>query len=191
MSRTKTSLCVLIANTDANGSSDIGAIIRELGHELVQAGPPVDVEGASKPDVALVGPDPAQVLSLFSSMGDETPRPVLALLSEANDEVIAEAASVGASTYIVGKDPKSWPVLIEMVLRPFVSCRALEGALRRRAVIERAKGILMERQDVAEREAFELLRGEARQTNHQVVEVAAAVVGGRRLLAPGGGNAVT
>ena len=41
----------------------------------------------------------------------------------------------------------------------------------------------MERDDLAEREAFELLRGEARHTNHQVVEVAAAVVGGRRLLA--------
>lgn len=182
MTRANTALCVLVANTDADPANDIGAIIGALGHEVVSAGPAVEVEGASKPDLALVGPNPAQVLNLFASIGDETPRPVVALLSEVRDDVITEAAKVGASTYIVGEDPESWPVLIEMMLRPFVAFSALESALRRRAVIERAKGILMERDDVAEREAFELLRGEARHTNHQVVEVAAAVVGGRRLL---------
>jgi AmiR/NasT family two-component response regulator len=178
----KISLCVVVANTPATGANDISAIIRALGHEVVSPGPGVDVEGASKPDLAVVGPDPAQVLNLFASIGEET-RPLVALLSDVRDDVITEAAKVGASTYIVGQDPESWPVLIEMMLRPFVAFSALEGALRRRAVIERAKGILMERDDLAEREAFELLRGEARHTNHQVVEVAAAVVGGRRLLA--------
>ena len=45
-------------------------------------------------------------------------------------------------------------------------------ALERRAVIERAKGILMERHGVDEREAFELLRDHARSSNRRVVDVA-------------------
>ena len=48
----------------------------------------------------------------------------------------------------------------------------LESALERRAVIERAKGILMERHGVDERAAFELLRDHARSSRRRVVDVA-------------------
>ena len=51
----------------------------------------------------------------------------------------------------------------------------LESALERRAVIERAKGILMERHAVDERDAFELLRDHARAHSARVVDVAHAV----------------
>jgi AmiR/NasT family two-component response regulator len=61
----------------------------------------------------------------------------------------------------------------------------LEGALERRAVIERAKGILMERHGVGDREAFELLRGHARARGKTVVDTAQAVLDGHALL-PGG-----
>ena len=49
-------------------------------------------------------------------------------------------------------------------------------------MIERAKGIVMERHSVAEREAFELLREHARSRNRRVVDVARAVVDGHALL---------
>ena len=58
----------------------------------------------------------------------------------------------------------------------------LQTALERRAVIERAKGILMERHGASEREAFELLRENARSSSRRVVDVAQAVVGGHALL---------
>jgi len=62
----------------------------------------------------------------------------------------------------------------------------LEGALERRAVIERAKGILMERHGVNERDAFELLRDQARAGGRRVAEVAQAVLDGHALLPPRG-----
>jgi AmiR/NasT family two-component response regulator len=65
--------------------------------------------------------------------------------------------------------------LVEQVQR-------LESALERRAVIERAKGILMERHSVGEREAFDLLRDHARSRNRTVVDVAASVAEGHALL---------
>ena len=58
----------------------------------------------------------------------------------------------------------------------------LETALERRAVIERAKGILMERHSVDERAAFELLRAKARSTSRSVVDLSRAVLDGHALL---------
>jgi response regulator NasT len=49
-------------------------------------------------------------------------------------------------------------------------------------VIERAKGILMERHGVGDREAFELLRENARSASRRVVDVAQTVVDGHALL---------
>jgi response regulator NasT len=60
----------------------------------------------------------------------------------------------------------------------------LEGALERRSVIERAKGILMERHGVNERDAFELLRDQSRTSGRRVVEVAQSVLDGHALLPP-------
>ena len=49
-------------------------------------------------------------------------------------------------------------------------------------MIERAKGILMERHDTNESLAFEMLRAHARSANRKLVDIAAAVVDGRALL---------
>ena len=51
---------------------------------------------------------------------------------------------------------------IDIVLRRFAEYHALEGGVRTPAVTERAKGILMERHDVDEHAAFNMLRDEAR-----------------------------
>ena len=64
----------------------------------------------------------------------------------------------------------------------------LKSALERRAVIERAKGILMERHGIGEGEAFQRLREHARGHNRTVVDVSASVLEGHALLpkaAPG------
>jgi AmiR/NasT family two-component response regulator len=68
------------------------------------------------------------------------------------------------------------------VLRRFTEYHDLEGAFGRRAVTERAKGILMERHSIDELAAFEMLREHARSTNRKLVDVASAVVDGHRLL---------
>jgi response regulator NasT len=62
----------------------------------------------------------------------------------------------------------------------------LEGAFGRRAVIERAKGILMERHGIDEEAAFRLLRGQSRSSGRKLIAVATAVLGARPLLPPTG-----
>jgi hypothetical protein len=65
-------------------------------------------------------------------------------------------------------------------LRRFSEYHDLEGAFGRRAVTERAKGILTERHSIDEPAAFEMLREHARSTNRKLVDVASAVVDGHR-----------
>jgi response regulator NasT len=86
-------------------------------------------------------------------------------------------------------DPESVQGAIEVAVRRYREASQLhekvgqlEGALERRGAIERAKGILMERHGVGEREAFELLRDHARTTGRRVVDVARSVLDGHALL---------
>jgi response regulator NasT len=107
---------------------------------------------------------------------------VIAILDEGHDGLAREAAEAGVFAYIVGNDPQTWQNTIEIALRRFADYHNLHAAFRRRVLIERAKGILMERHGVREAEAFELLRDEARRTNRRVVEVADAILEGHPLL---------
>src|SRR6185312_838283 len=68
----------------------------------------------------------------------------------------------GVFAYITDAEAKDWQSSIDIVLRRFTEYHDLEGAFGRRAVIERAKGILMERHSIDDRSAFEMLRDQAR-----------------------------
>jgi response regulator NasT len=74
---------------------------------------------------------------------------------------------------------------IDIALERFAEYHALEGAFGRRAITERAKGILMERHGVDEQQAFHMLRDQARRTNRKIVDVAESVVASHPLLAGG------
>jgi len=60
----------------------------------------------------------------------------------------------------------------------------LQWALDRRVMIEQAKGILMAREGLDERAAFERLRGYARSTRQPLEPVAAELIKGHPLPAP-------
>jgi AmiR/NasT family two-component response regulator len=72
--------------------------------------------------------------------------------------------------------------VIDIVLHRFAECHELRGAFGRRALTERAEGILMERHSIDEYDAFEMLREQARVDNRKLIDLAAAVVDGHRLL---------
>ena len=67
-------------------------------------------------------------------------------------------------------------------VRRFAEFQNLEGAFGRRALIERAKGILMERHSTNENQAFEMLRTHTRTSNRKLIDIAAAVVDDHTLL---------
>lgn len=84
--------------------------------------------------------------------------------------------------YIVDGDAAELQNSIDIVLRRFTEYHDLEGAFGRRATIERAKGILMERHSVDDTKAFDMLRDHSRVANRKLVDIATAVVDGQPLL---------
>jgi AmiR/NasT family two-component response regulator len=108
--------------------------------------------------------------------------PVIALLHAPDPAFVKEASKRGVFAYISDDDVEDWQSSIDIVLRRFAEYHDLQGAFGRRALTERAKGILMERHSIDENAAFEMLRDRSRADNRKLIDLAAAVVDGHRLL---------
>src|SRR6058998_1027486 len=181
-------LRVLIANERKDRLALVAPIVAALGHEVIAREIDVENVGAvterERPDVALVGLGESSdhALSLIEKIVQEAACPVIVLIHAAAPEFVKEASKRGIFAYITDADAEDWQSSIDIVLRRFTEYHDLEGAFGRRAITERAKGILMERHSVDEPVAFEMLREHARTTNRKLVDVASAVVDGHRLL---------
>lgn len=183
-------LRVLIADESAERLAVLAAAVRGLGHEIVAAEMEVVDAGPATarehPDVALValGQSNMHALEMISKIVAEAECPVIAVLAATDSSFVQEAAKRGIFAYVVEADRGALESALEIVLLRFAEYHGLEGAFGRRAVIERAKGILMERHQLDEREAFELLRQHARRNNQKIVEVSNAVIDGAVHLPP-------
>jgi response regulator NasT len=181
-------LRVLIANERADRLGLVAAIVANLGHEVIAREVHVEEVGAvtvrERPDVALVGLGASSdhALELIDEIVHEATCPVIALLHTRDPGFVKEASRRGVFAYLNEADVDDWESSIDIVLRRFAEYHDLQGAFGRRALTERAKGILMERHEIDEAVAFELLRDRARTANRKLVDVAAAVVDGRPLL---------
>lgn len=179
---------ILVANERHDHLAAVTKVVRDLGHEVVEHENTTDevaeATRRSEPDLALVavGSSSAHALELIDRISAQVTCPVIAILDVADERFVSEAARAGVFAYVVGDDRETWRNTIEIVLHRFADYRNLHAAFGRRALIERAKGILMERHGLREAAAFELLRREARSTNRRVVDVAAAVLEGHPLL---------
>ncbi len=181
-------LRVLIANERRDRLELVAPIVVALGHEVVAREIDVEDVGAltarERPDVALVGLGESSdhALELIDKIVREAACPVIVLLHARDPDFIIEASKRGVFAHINDAEVRDWQSSIDIVLRRFAEYHNLEGAFGRRALIERAKGILMERHDIDEASAFEMLREHSRATNRKLIDVAAAVADGHRLL---------
>lgn len=181
-------LRVLIANERKDRLALVAPIVAALGHEVIAR--EIDVEDVGpvtareRPDVALVGPGESSehALGLIDKIVREAACPVIALLHAPDPAFVKEASKRGVFAHISDADVEDWQSSIDIVLRRFAEYHDLQGAFGRRALTERAKGILMERHSVSERSAFEMLREHSRIDNRKLIDLAAAVVDGHRLL---------
>jgi response regulator NasT len=163
-------LRILIANERKDRLARIADVVRRLGHEVISRELEVsEVAAATErehPDLAFVGLGVSgeHALDMISEIVREASCPVIALL-EADDPVwVNEAAKRGIFAYIVDGHAEEMQSAIDITLRRYNEYSNLEGAFARRAVIERAKGIMMSRQELDEQRAFELLRSQSQRS---------------------------
>lgn len=185
-------LRVLITNERQDRLEAVTEVVKRLGHVVVARELAIaDVAAttaSTKPDVALVaiGESSDHALGLIARIVQEAVCPVIALLEVQDTDFIREAARRGVFAYIADGEAEELESALDITLERFAEFQNLEGAFGRRAVTERAKGILMERHRIDEERAFELLRAQARNTRSKLVDVAEAVVDGYLLLPANG-----
>jgi response regulator NasT len=192
---TERNLRVLIADEDEAALRDLHGVLNDLGHDVtpyaVSVQEATDLITREDPELAIVvvHQDDDHALALIGEAVEFASGPVIAQLPDADVEFVARAAQAGIAAYVESNDAEALQAAIEVAIRRYREAsrlqekvEQLEGALARRSVIERAKGVLMERHGVDERGAFELLRDHARSGGRRVVDVAQAVTEGHALL---------
>lgn len=184
-------LRVLVADGTTERLGEVTRTVTSLGHEVVGEGASLATVGqataAELPDVALViVGESDKALGMIRTIVHEAACPVIAILDVQDRSFVDRAARLGIFSYIAhGGDLEEMQSSMDVALQRFAEYHALEGAFGRRAVTERAKGILMERHGIDEQHAFQLLREHARRTNTKMVDVAASLLASHRLLSTG------
>ena len=114
----------------------------------------------------------------------EVPCAILFLSSFNEQELVEEASETGALAYLMKPFRKEdLAPALEMAVRRFRQIRSLlrdvddlKVALDTRKLIERAKGILMDRHHMSEEEAFKRIHFQARNQNKKMREIAQSII---------------
>jgi response regulator NasT len=134
------------------------------------------------PDVIIVdmaSPD-RDVLEDMQRLHSEVPRPIVMFVDESDAESTRAAVRAGVSAYVVdGLRARSVRPIVELAIARFEEHEGLRRELREarlhleeRKLVDRAKGMLMQRKGVGEEEAYRLLRKTAMDRQVKIADVA-------------------
>jgi len=182
---------VLVAEDEAIIRLDLVETLRELGYNVVGAvGDGVkalELTKALSPDLVLldVSMPIMDGLTAAEQISQGRLAAVVMVTAFSQREVVERAAAAGAMGYVV--KPYSAADLvpaIELALSRFSEVVALEQEvsdlaerLRARALIERAKGVLMSQQGLSEPEAFATIQRTAMDSRTSMSSIAEAILG--------------
>ncbi len=185
-------LRVVLAEDEALIRLDLREMLEEDGYEV--AGEAGDGEAAVRlaqelrPDLVVLDIKMPGLdgLSAAERISEKRLAPVLILTAFSQKELVERAAQAGAMGYLVKPFQKGDVVpAIELAVARYQERAALEREvadlterLETRKLVDRAKGILMDRYGMAEADAFRFLQKTAMDERLKMREVAARVVDG-------------
>jgi response regulator NasT len=183
-------LKAVIAEDEQLTRTIIRARLEKLGHIVVaEAGDGVQaVEAARthKPDVIIMDIKMPVMdgIEAARTILSESPCAILFLSSFNEQELVEQATDTGALAYLMKPFRKEdLAPALEMAVRRFRQIRSqqreiddLKETLETRKIIERAKGILMDRHHMSEEEAFKRIHFQARNQNKKMREIAQSII---------------
>lgn len=129
--------------------------------------------------------DPSRdALESMRVLNRDEPRPVVVFASRGDADQIEAALEAGVAAYVVeGLAPARVRPVLEVAIRRFRAFQALRAerdaarnSLAERTVIERAKGVLMQRRRLSEPEAYKLMRRWAMDRGLKIAAIAEQVL---------------
>jgi two-component system, response regulator PdtaR len=181
---------VLVAEDDPVIALGLESKLRALGHEIVAR---VGEGSAAVAEAARTAPDAILMdlvmpgvdgLEAARQVSAERPTPIVAITAYDDPHLVERAIHAGVAGYLVKPVSASQ---IESALQvavtrhaEFTALRAqvdeLADALETRKVVERAKGILMDRAGLSESDAFARIQRRARDHNRTMIDVAREII---------------
>jgi two-component system, response regulator PdtaR len=181
---------LIIADDESLVRTDLREALTELGYlvvgEVGDGQSAVNMARELEPDVVVMdikmpgldGIDAARILT------QEKIAPVVLLTAYSQSDLIERATEAGVVGYLVKPFRETdLPPAIELAKARFGEFRALEAevdnlaeALETRKKVERAKGILMDKQNLSESEAFRRIQKMSMNTRRPMKEVAEAII---------------
>lgn len=165
----------VITKLTSSDSSDILASITKLQPDVI-------IMECSAPNQ-----DTIKTLRLVAR---ENPRPIVIFTEDGDESLAKEAVRAGVSAYIIdGLTSSRIGPVVDVAIERFKVFEGLQNELDKskeeleaRKVIERAKGILMDKRKVSESEAFESMRQLAMQESITIKQVAEKILSVTSLL---------
>ncbi|OAN38835.1 Fis family transcriptional regulator [Chloroflexus islandicus] len=187
---------ILIAEDNDLVSLTLEEQLKGLGYEVVgiarTGAEAVMLAARLKPDLVIMDIRMPEMdgTEATARIRDQTGIPVVMLTAFSDKETIRRAEAAGALAYLVKPvNEQELPPAISIALarhRELQNLRSenleLQEALEARKLIERAKGILMQRLGLSERDAYERLRQRARDKRTKMKDIAQAIIEAEELL---------
>jgi len=181
---------ILIAEDETIIRLDLRKLLEEAGHEVCaearDGAEAVELVEAHEPDLAILDVKMPRLdgIEAAKRILEERPIPIVMLTAYGQDELVARAVEAGVFGYLVK------PFRESDLLPAIATARArhdelsalreeadsLTEALAARKAIERAKGLLMEREGLSEQDAFARLRKASQLSGKPLKVVAEALV---------------
>jgi AmiR/NasT family two-component response regulator len=187
-------LAVLVVDELPGPLEHASRLVEAAGHHVVAAA--TDLGGAlsalakHRLDAMVVAmhEDREHALQLIEAVATRSGCAVVLLFDRDDPLLVRDALDRGAAAYADRETLGSLESAMTLARRRQAEVgdlssqiRDLEGGAARRALIERAKGVVMERHGVEERTAYEMLRRQARSSRTTLAHVAEAVLDARAL----------
>ena len=182
--------CVVIIDDSLGSRATLGQALKRFGFDVVGEGSSgseaIRLAQVLKPDVLFlaVGLPDLDGLTTAAQILETHALPIIILSSHLNPEVIQRAKEAGVMAYLVKplREEELLPA-IELAISRFEEFDALrkENAdlkriLEDRKLIERAKGILMEREKISEPQAFGRIQKASMNSRRSMAEIAQAIL---------------
>ncbi|HEY3962022.1 MAG TPA: response regulator [Gaiellaceae bacterium] len=181
---------ILIAEDETIIRLDLRDLLERAGHEVVAEArdgeEAVELAREHQPDLAILDVKMPKLdgIEAARKIIDERPIPIVMLTAYGQDELVARAVDAGVFGYLVKpfREQDLMPAITTARARheELAAVReevdSLADALAARKAIERAKGLLMAKENLSEQDAFARLRKASQLSGRPLKVVAEAVI---------------
>lgn len=183
-------LRVLLVNDTEKPIGELRAALQAAGYEVLEEVAAADallkaVE-SQQPDAVIIDVDsPSRdTLEQLAVMHRHAPRPVVMFSADGDDRLIRDVVAAGVTAYVVdGLTPARMAPILQVALARFEQqahvrrqLSEVQQQLADRKLIDRAKGLLVEKRGMSEAEAYASMRQLAMRQNQKLVDIARQII---------------